>query len=81
MVSFIQGKGLCVLYYIKLNVCNRVGNPTTDVFEKRIAALEGGMAAIAVASGKFHLYTHLRLLFMFYVYRCGCSIFDPHQYL
>jgi len=27
-------------------------NPTTDVFEKRIAALEGGVAAVAVASGQ-----------------------------
>lgn len=27
-------------------------NPTNDVFEKRIAALEGGVAAIAVSSGK-----------------------------
>src|SRR5690606_42057781 len=26
-------------------------NPTTDVFEKRIAALEGGVAALATASG------------------------------
>ena len=27
-------------------------NPTTDVFEKRIAALEGGVGALAVASGQ-----------------------------
>jgi O-acetylhomoserine/O-acetylserine sulfhydrylase-like pyridoxal-dependent enzyme len=27
-------------------------NPTTDVFEQRIAALEGGVAAVAVASGQ-----------------------------
>ena len=27
-------------------------NPTTDVFEKRVAALEGGVAAIATASGQ-----------------------------
>ena len=27
-------------------------NPTTDVFEKRIAALEGGVAALATASGQ-----------------------------
>jgi O-acetylhomoserine/O-acetylserine sulfhydrylase-like pyridoxal-dependent enzyme len=27
-------------------------NPTTDVFEKRIAALEGGVAALAVSSGQ-----------------------------
>ncbi|MGK7397028.1 MAG: O-acetylhomoserine aminocarboxypropyltransferase/cysteine synthase family protein [Candidatus Cyclobacteriaceae bacterium M3_2C_046] len=33
------------------NVYTRIMNPTTDVFEKRIAALEGGTAAVAVASG------------------------------
>jgi len=27
-------------------------NPTTDVFEKRIAALEGGVAAVAASSGQ-----------------------------
>ena len=33
------------------NIYTRIMNPTTDVFEKRIAALEGGAAALAVASG------------------------------
>lgn len=33
------------------NVYSRIMNPTTDVFEKRIAALEGGVAALATASG------------------------------
>ena len=33
------------------NVYTRIMNPTTDVFEKRMAALEGGTAALAVASG------------------------------
>lgn len=33
------------------NIYTRIMNPTTDVFEKRIAALEGGVAAVAVASG------------------------------
>ncbi len=33
------------------NIYSRLTNPTTDVFEKRIAALEDGSAAIAVASG------------------------------
>lgn len=33
------------------NVYSRIMNPTTDVFEKRIAALEGGSAALATASG------------------------------
>ena len=34
------------------NIYTRIMNPTTDVLEKRIAALEGGAAALAVASGQ-----------------------------
>jgi len=34
------------------NIYTRINNPTTDVFEQRIAALEGGVAAVAVASGQ-----------------------------
>lgn len=33
------------------NIYTRIMNPTTDVFEKRIAALEGGIGALATASG------------------------------
>lgn len=33
------------------NIYTRIMNPTTDVLERRIAALEGGVAALAVASG------------------------------
>lgn len=33
------------------NIYGRLTNPTEDVFERRIAALEGGVAALAVASG------------------------------
>lgn len=33
------------------NIYTRIMNPTTDVFEKRMAALEGGVAGLAVASG------------------------------
>jgi O-acetylhomoserine (thiol)-lyase len=33
------------------NIYSRIMNPTTDVFEQRVAALEGGVAALAVASG------------------------------
>lgn len=33
------------------NIYTRIMNPTNDVFEKRIAALEGGIGALAVASG------------------------------
>ena len=33
------------------NIYGRLSNPTQDVFEKRMAALEGGVAALAVASG------------------------------
>jgi O-acetylhomoserine/O-acetylserine sulfhydrylase len=34
------------------NIYTRLMNPTTDVFEQRIAALEGGVAAVAVGSGQ-----------------------------
>lgn len=34
------------------NIYTRIMNPTTDVFEKRMAALEGGVAGLAVASGQ-----------------------------
>ena len=33
------------------NIYGRLTNPTQDVFEQRVAALEGGVAALAVASG------------------------------
>ncbi len=33
------------------NIYTRLTNPTSDIFERRIAALEGGVAALAVASG------------------------------
>ena len=33
------------------NIYSRLMNPTVDVFEKRIAALEGGVAALGVSSG------------------------------
>ena len=34
------------------NIYSRIMNPTTDVFEKRVAALEGGVAALATSSGQ-----------------------------
>ncbi|MCC2979103.1 O-acetylhomoserine aminocarboxypropyltransferase/cysteine synthase family protein [Sphingomonas sp. IC4-52] len=34
------------------NIYTRIGNPTTDILEQRIAAIEGGAAAVAVASGQ-----------------------------
>lgn len=44
------------------NIYTRIMNPTHDVFEKRIAALEGGVAALAVASGQnAELYAILNL--------------------
>ena len=35
------------------NIYTRIMNPTVDVLEKRVAALEGGLAAVAVGSGRF----------------------------
>ncbi len=34
------------------NIYTRIMNPTTDVFEQRVAAIEGGTGALAVASGQ-----------------------------
>src|SRR5512139_1868528 len=34
------------------NIYSRIMNPTNDVFERRVAAIEGGTAALAVASGQ-----------------------------
>ena len=34
------------------NIYTRLNNPTNDVFEKRIAALEGGVSALATSSGQ-----------------------------
>ena len=34
------------------NIYTRIGNPTTEVFEQRVAALEGGVGAVATASGQ-----------------------------
>ncbi|HEY8987398.1 MAG TPA: PLP-dependent transferase, partial [Candidatus Limnocylindrales bacterium] len=34
------------------NIYTRIMNPTNDVFEQRVAAIEGGVAALALASGQ-----------------------------
>src|SRR5665648_707856 len=34
------------------NIYTRMGNPTTDIFERRVAVIEGGTAALATASGQ-----------------------------
>jgi O-acetylhomoserine (thiol)-lyase len=41
------------------NIYTRIMNPTSDVFEQRIAALEGGLAALAVAPVRLLLLTPL----------------------
>jgi len=44
------------------NIYTRIMNPTTDVFEKRIAALEGGVAALATSSGQAAQFLALQTL-------------------
>ena len=39
------------------NIYSRLMNPTCDVFEKRLAALEGGVGALALSSGQSAIYT------------------------
>jgi O-acetylhomoserine (thiol)-lyase len=51
--TFEDTKDAADLFALKKfgNIYTRLMNPTTDVLEKRIAALEGGAAAVAFASG------------------------------
>ena len=44
------------------NIYTRIMNPTTDVFEQRIAALEGGVAALATSSGQAAQFLALQTL-------------------
>ncbi len=44
------------------NIYTRIMNPTTDVFERRVAALEGGIAAVATASGQAAQFLALQTL-------------------
>ncbi|MTI84452.1 MAG: homocysteine synthase [Firmicutes bacterium] len=39
------------------NIYSRIGNPTVEVLEKRLAALEGGVGALALSSGHAAIYT------------------------
>lgn len=50
---FEDSKHAADLFALKAfgNIYTRINNPTTDVFEQRVAALEGGVAALAVSSG------------------------------
>src|SRR3972149_6705212 len=41
------------------NIYTRLMNPTTDVFEKRIAALDGGVGGLAFSSGQAAIYTSI----------------------
>ncbi|PIL32568.1 hypothetical protein GSI_05271 [Ganoderma sinense ZZ0214-1] len=50
--SLTNLSGLTRGYRALGNIYSRIGNPTVDVFEKRIAALEGGAAAVAASSGQ-----------------------------
>lgn len=49
------------------NIYTRIMNPTTDVLEQRVAAMEGGIAALAVASG---------MSAITYAIQCICSVGD-----
>ncbi len=44
------------------NIYTRINNPTTEILEKRVAALEGGVAALAVSSGHAAQFTALSVI-------------------
>ena len=52
--AFDSAQHAADLFYLKVpgNIYTRIMNPTQDVLEQRVAALEGGIAALAVASGQ-----------------------------
>ena len=64
------------------NIYGRLTNPTEDVFEKRIAALEGGVAALAVASGAAALAYTFQNLFAHTLpeYGIKTTFVDPFNY-
>ncbi len=55
---------------------SRIANPTTDILEKRVAQLEGGVAALAVASGQ----AALAYAFMTVAGRAGSIVAPPQLY-
>jgi O-acetylhomoserine (thiol)-lyase len=52
------------------NIYTRIMNPTSDVFEQRIAALEGGIGALAVSSGSAAAHTRAEYRPRRRSYRC-----------
>ena len=44
------------------NIYTRINNPTTDILEQRLAALEGGIASVVTASGTAAIATTLLVL-------------------
>src|SRR3972149_3773620 len=44
------------------NIYTRLMNPTTDVFEKRMAAMEGGVGGLALSSGQSAIYLSIHNL-------------------
>ena len=59
------------------NIYTRIMNPTTDVFEKRVAALEGGAAALAVSSGQAAQFITLNNI----TWKLAITLFQPHIYM
>jgi O-acetylhomoserine (thiol)-lyase len=55
---------------------SRISNPTTDILEKRVAQLEGGVACLAVASGQ----AALTYAFLTLADRGGCIVAPPQLY-
>jgi len=58
------------------NIYTRIMNPTTDVFEQRVAALEGGVAGLATASGQAAQFLALNN-----ICRLDIILFPAHIYM
>ena len=52
------------------NIYTRIMNPTTDVLEQRLAAMEGGIAGLGVASG---------MAAITYAIQCICEVGNQHR--
>ena len=56
------------------DIYSRISNPTVDVFEKRMTALEGGAAAVAASSGQLRRHCARAAMLNLFLTRSSCAI-------